>query len=122
MGLTSQSYIPKEIRATGREEYFYSIPVSVVQGSGVAGIVDVGTVMGKVTASGKYKPYASGNSDGSQTPVGILTEMVDTNAADVNGIGLYVMGFFVEANLTGLDSGAKTALGTRSFSDGTIRL
>lgn len=119
MGLTSTSYVPKEIRATGREEYFYSIPVAVVSG---AGVVEVGTVMGKITASGKYKPYASGNSDGSQTPVGILTERVDATSADVNGIGLFVMGFFVEAQLTGLDSGAKTALGTKSYSDGTIRL
>lgn len=119
MGLTSTAYVPKEIRATGREEYFYAIPVTVVSGSGV---VDVGTVMGKVTASGKYKPYASGNSDGSQTPVGFLTEKVDATSADVTGIGMFVMGFFVEANLTGLDSGGKTALGTKSYSDGTIRL
>lgn len=119
MGLTSQSYIPKEVRATGREEYFYAIPVTIASG---AGVLDVGTVLGKITSGGKYKAYASGNSDGSQTAVGILTERVDATSADVTGIGMWVMGFFVEANLTGLDSGAKTNLGSKSYSDGTIRL
>ncbi len=31
-----------------------------------------GTVMGKVTASGKYKPYANGASDGTEVAAGVL--------------------------------------------------
>lgn len=42
----------------------------------VAGAVALpsGTVLGKVTVSGKLVKYADGNSDGSQTAVGVLLE------------------------------------------------
>lgn len=119
MGLTSTSYNPKEVRATGDESYFYAIPVTIASG---AGVLDVGTVLGKISVGGKYKAYANGNSDGSEVAVGILTERVDATSADVTGIGMWVMGFFKEEELTGLDSAGKTDLASRSYSDGTIRL
>jgi hypothetical protein len=46
----------------------------------------VGTLMGRIEASGKLLPLASGASDGSQIPVGILAEAVtvaDTESATV---------------------------------------
>jgi hypothetical protein len=52
---------------------------TVVSGSG---IVESGTVMGRVTATGKIKPHTAGASDGSQTPVGLLVDRVDATAAD----------------------------------------
>lgn len=46
-----------------------------------------GTVLGKVTATGHYKPYASGNSDGSQTAVAIALDWVLSSVSN-DGRGL----------------------------------
>ena len=48
-----------------------------------AGIIAAGTVLGKVTASGKYIASAVGASDGSQTPAAINIYGADASAADV---------------------------------------
>lgn len=53
--------------------------VTVISG---AGILARGTVLGKITASGKCKIVNSANSDGSQTPYAILLEPVDATSAD----------------------------------------
>lgn len=43
-----------------------------------------GTVLGRVTASGKWTPYVSGAADGSQVPKAILmAEVVTTGVQDV---------------------------------------
>lgn len=51
-----------------------------------AGVVKDGTVMAKVTASGKWVPAATGTSDGSQTALGVLIDPtrngVDATSAD----------------------------------------
>lgn len=68
-----------------------------------------GTILGRVTASGKLAAYASGNSDGSENPVAVLLDDAAAAAADVDitaGFG----GVYIEANMTGLDAAAKTAL------------
>ncbi|HFQ7085442.1 TPA: head decoration protein [Raoultella planticola ATCC 33531] len=52
-----------------------------------------GTVLGLVTASGKYKLSVKTATDGSETPVAILVDNVDASTADQNG-GLYLMGEF----------------------------
>jgi hypothetical protein len=73
-----------------------------------------GTVLGVVTATGAYKPYASGNSDGSQTAVAITLDWVRTNASTQKGV---VVTRLVEVNgalLTGLDAAARTALAARN--------
>lgn len=41
-----------------------------------------GRVLGKITASGKYKEYNPGNADGSEVVAGILWDDVDATAAD----------------------------------------
>jgi len=74
-----------------------------------------GTVMGKISASGLYIPYLTGASDGSETALGILVDDYDpTVSADQNDLRLaasmYIHGSFVEANLTGLDAGAKAEM------------
>jgi len=79
------------------------VPITVVSGSGV---LVRGTVLGKVTASGKYKPYADGNSDGSQTAKLILADDIDATAADITTTA-YRTGEFNENGLTGLDAAAK---------------
>lgn len=47
-----------------------------------------GTVLGKITASGKYRPYDNDNTDGSQTAAAILVYDVDATTVDVTAVGL----------------------------------
>lgn len=48
-----------------------------------AGALAAGTVLGRITASGKLVPAAIGAGDGSETPVAILVEAVDATGGDV---------------------------------------
>ena len=48
-----------------------------------AGIIAAGTVLGKVTASGKYIASAVGASDGSEVPAAINIYGADATASDV---------------------------------------
>lgn len=50
-----------------------------------AGVVVAGTVLGKITASGKYTPSPDTGADGSQTAVAVLYRTVDATSADVTG-------------------------------------
>ena len=56
-----------------------------------------GSVMGRVTASGKLKIVDSGNSDGSESPWSVMAEDVDASAADVEGITYHTGSFNKEA-------------------------
>ena len=47
-----------------------------------SGVVKVGAVLGKVTASGKFKPLAPAASDGTQTAAAISLQYADATAAD----------------------------------------
>jgi hypothetical protein len=49
-----------------------------------AGIIAPGTVLGKVTASGKYVASAVGASDGSQVPAAIAIYGADASASDIS--------------------------------------
>ena len=80
--------------------------VLLAQGNGV---IAKGTVLGKVTATGKYIPYVSTASDGSQTAVCILDNDQDTTNSDV-GASAWISGIFNSSVLTGLDAGAKSVL------------
>lgn len=54
-----------------------------------AGVVLAGTVLGKVTASGKYVPYNDdGTDDGSRTAAAILLADVDATSADTTAVGI----------------------------------
>lgn len=55
---------------------------TVLSGSGV---VVAGTVLAKVTASGKYVPVVDTAADGSQTAVAVLLRGVDATSADAKG-------------------------------------
>ncbi len=46
----------------------------------------VGAVLGRITASGKYKFATSGGSDGAQTAAAVLLYAVDASAADAVGV------------------------------------
>lgn len=59
--------------------------VEVTEGGTIvsgAGVLARGTVLGKITASGKLKTVNSANSDGSQAPYAVLLEGVDATSAD----------------------------------------
>lgn len=53
--------------------------VTIASGSGV---ITAGMVLGKITASGKYKPYDDDNADGSETAAAIAYDAVDATSAD----------------------------------------
>lgn len=80
--------------------------VLLAQGNGV---IKKGTVLGKVTASGKFVPYLSSASNGSQVAVCILDNDQDTTLTDI-GASAWIAGIFTESKLTGIDTAAKTAL------------
>ncbi len=67
-----------------------NVPVTLLSG---AGVIDDFTVVGMVTASGKYVPCDLGASDGSEVPTGILVYGGDATSADVN-VQMYVSGVF----------------------------
>jgi hypothetical protein len=62
--------------------------VTIVSGSNSAGApLKTGTILGKITTGGKYKPHTLGAADGSQTAVAILlTDTVDASAADKRSV------------------------------------
>lgn len=100
-----------------------------------------GQVLGEVTATpGTFKAYASGNSDGSETPKGLLAVDTTTNssgehffgqqAASENGVvhrhtSAFFSGTFDTNDLTGLDANAVTKLGrliSGSVASGILQL
>lgn len=68
------------------ETILYEVPnlareeITIVSG---AGVVKAGTVVGKITASGKYTPYDDGAEDGSETAAAVTLYEVDATSADV---------------------------------------
>lgn len=85
-GMKSALFVPDQLIAG---------TLQLVTDSGIitGGTYRRGTVMGMVTASGKYKLSVKTATDGSETPVAILVDNVDASTADQNG-GLYLMGEF----------------------------
>lgn len=58
-----------------------------------------GAVLGKITASGKYKLSASAASDGSEAPDAVLAETANAASADVQAV-VYFSGEFNELALS----------------------
>lgn len=96
---------------------FASRPVALMTAS--AGSV-AHTTVGRT--AGTFKAYATGNSDGSEVPRGILEHSCTTDAqgavitSSLTGQGkpfasMFISGSFDCADLTGLDAGAVTKLG-----------
>lgn len=53
-----------------------------------AGALKAGTVLGKITASGKYQAYDNDASDGSEVAAAILTHAQDATSADIPAAAL----------------------------------
>ena len=102
-GVSSTAETPKRILASD-----HVIVISVTVASG-AGVLQAGTVLGKVTASGKYVAYDNTALDGSETAVAILADKVDATSSDQLAPA-YIHGVFVESALVGLDAPAKSDL------------
>lgn len=69
-----------------------------------------GTVVGKITASGKYVAYSNGASDGSETAAGILYAAVADSAADQKAVIIARDAEVAETHLTGSDANGKADL------------
>jgi hypothetical protein len=107
-----QPTLPFWVNDVGQDDLF---SITVKSGSSV---LSGGTVMGKFAGGGsahlKHGAYANGNSDGTQTAVGILYYEVDPTAGDVLG-SLMVRGDVRSGSLIGFDSNAAADLAGRFF-------
>jgi flagellar hook assembly protein FlgD len=92
---SSSSFAPVDALIVGEQEVL-SRKVTIVSG---AGVLVRGTVLGKITASGKYTTSLSASSDGSQTPDAILAVDVDASASDKD-VPAYFAGGFNSSKLT----------------------
>lgn len=68
------------------KEYEHDYSVEEVIIAAGAGVVATGTVVGKITATGKYAPVTVAASDGSQTAAGIVMNTVDATAGDCSAV------------------------------------
>lgn len=57
--------------------------VTIAGGTGGAGALLAGTVLGKLTSGGAYVPSPASGADGSQTAIAILFDDVDATDSDV---------------------------------------
>lgn len=104
-GTTQTQTFPEVLASTDLQA---KMPGGVLLAGG-NGVIKKGTVLGKVTATGKFVPYNPTATDGSQTAVCILDNDQDTTNGDV-GASAWIAGIFNSAALTGLDENAKSQL------------
>lgn len=69
-----------------------------------AGAMAAGTVLGKITASGKYVAYSNAASDGTQTVAGVLYAAVPDLAVDQKAAAIVRLAEVLGAELTGNDA------------------
>jgi hypothetical protein len=116
--IVTTSYGSDEIRAFGDPDDFCAIPVTL---DSAVGSLPVGTALGRITASGKYKAYLDGEVDGSGVCSGILAQDFTRNYPSLTGENLvtsmYISGNFIESKLAaaGLDAAGIADLKARSI-------
>jgi hypothetical protein len=80
-----------------------------------------GTVLGYAATganAGKYVPYVAGATDGSQVPVGVLSEdCLTDNLGNGSEISVLLSATVFQASLIGLDTNAITVLGAKSYTE-----
>ena len=89
-------------------------PVLITKTIGTEADLVAGTVLGRITASGKLVAYNSGNADGSEHPVAVLLEDAAAAAADVEAVVGFA-GVYVEKNMIGGSAAAKLFLEGRGI-------
>lgn len=84
------------------ESYFSREQVTIKSGANVTGTpLKTGTILGKITATGKYIPQTLGAADGSQVAAAILlTDSVDAGAADKRAVVIARMAIVMQYGLT----------------------
>lgn len=116
---------PSEIRFTdhGRESVIAAVIDAAARDDGNSPTTTLrkGLVLGKVTATGKYKEYDPSASDGTETARLILDDEVDLldeagSAADTEALGAF-RGDFIASLLVGLDVAAKADLTQCAFDE-----
>jgi len=80
LGNERSHWLRREIHSSGE---FTRKRIVVASG---AGDLETGTVLGKVTASGKYAPYDPAASDGREAVAGIIYDGVDATAEDQDAV------------------------------------
>lgn len=75
-----------------------------------AGALAAGTVVGKITASGKYVAYDAAATDGSESAAGVLYAAVADSAADQEAVIVARAAEVLGAELTGNDAAGTAAL------------
>ena len=78
--------------------------------------LSIGTVLGKVTATGKYKQIDFDATDGSEKAAGILLQDVDASAADAEGVTLVRDSIVITTDLVWPD-GATEAQKSQALSE-----
>lgn len=84
---SSTNFAPTDTLLIG-EQTVLSRPITLITGQNLTR----GSVLGKITASGKYTLSASAAVDGSQTPDAILAEDTDATAADKATVAYFAAG------------------------------
>jgi hypothetical protein len=69
-----------------------------------------GTVLGKITASGKYVAYVNGALDGTGAAAGVVYFPIPDSAADQKAVIIARHAEVIESKLTGIDADGKTDL------------
>jgi len=85
-----------------------------LRGTLTGGNFAAGTILGRITASGKLTAYSAVAADGSQIPLGLLLEASDASLADKIALVGFA-GVYLEAQTTGLDAAAKLALEAKAI-------
>lgn len=109
----------EEIRAYGEDSLFLRRPITVDVSQGP---LVPGTIMGKVTATGRFVAYSDVAANGAEVARGVLMHHIDpATAGEHLQATMFASGNFVEAKLTGLDTAAKADLNGTSYDDGVFR-
>lgn len=69
-----------------------------------------GTLLGKITASGKYVPYSNVATDGSEVAAGVLYNYLPVATGDVKAVGFVRDCEVLRGALTGLDTAGEADL------------
>lgn len=96
MGAVTSEALIRDNLVIGSADELTTDHITIISG---AGVLVRGTVLGKITASGKYITCLSAAGDGSNAADAILAEAVDATAGD-KVAAVYLSGEFNQAALT----------------------
>lgn len=91
-GMNSALFVPDQLIAGTLQLVTDSVTIT-------GGPYKRGTILGAITASGKYTHCVKTATDGSETPLAILVDDVDASTSDQTG-GVYLMGEFNQNYIT----------------------